>query len=235
MEKTMKKKDSAVSPVVGVLLMLVVVLIIAAVVSGFAGGLMGGQEKAPNFAMDTTIKNTGYALTSYILFDVKGGDPLDTSDLRLTTSWTTADGTVGGNTTIPKKATDSTFNSNIGSYQYQSPIGFGKGVTGVAKQSTSGSYTPQQCFGNYTLTAGTTMKNSPTYTSGPGPAYNPVSGYGYPTQWEYSGLAAGDSDGMQAILGYDWNALRPGDIVNVKITHMPSSKIVYDANVYVEG
>jgi FlaG/FlaF family flagellin (archaellin) len=34
-------KEDAVSPVVGVMLMLVVTIIIAAVVSGFAGGLAG--------------------------------------------------------------------------------------------------------------------------------------------------------------------------------------------------
>jgi hypothetical protein len=39
--------DSAVSPVVGVMLMLVVTIIIAAVVSAFAGGLSGSQSKTP--------------------------------------------------------------------------------------------------------------------------------------------------------------------------------------------
>ena len=55
----------AVSPVVGVMLMLVVVIIIAAVVSGFAGGLVGGSsQKAPNLIMDVKIVNTGYYTTS---------------------------------------------------------------------------------------------------------------------------------------------------------------------------
>lgn len=36
-----ERKEDAVSPVVGVMLMLVVTIIIAAVVSGFAGGLAG--------------------------------------------------------------------------------------------------------------------------------------------------------------------------------------------------
>ena len=37
----------AISPVVGVMLMLVVTIIIAAVVTGFAGGLVSGQKTAP--------------------------------------------------------------------------------------------------------------------------------------------------------------------------------------------
>ena len=39
------RKDEAVSPVVGILLMLVVTIIIAAVVSGFAGSLTSDQTK----------------------------------------------------------------------------------------------------------------------------------------------------------------------------------------------
>lgn len=48
------KKDSAVSPVVGVLLMLVVTIIIAAIVSGFAGGLAGSQQKVPQASVTAT-------------------------------------------------------------------------------------------------------------------------------------------------------------------------------------
>ena len=48
----MKSKDSGVSPVIAVMLMLVVTIIIAAVVSGFAGGLIGDAKKAPSIALD---------------------------------------------------------------------------------------------------------------------------------------------------------------------------------------
>jgi len=223
----MIRKESAVSPVVGVLLMLVVTIIIAAIVSGFAGGLAGSEEKAPNFVMDTKIKNTGYALTSYILFDVKGGDHLDTADLRLTTAWTAKDGTSGGNVTQKGLIV---LKTNVKEHSFHSPLGFGKGVN-VTAQKTSGSYTPEQHFGNYTLVGGTTMKNSPYYKAGSAAPYNPEEGYGYPDQWIYSESVC---DGMCAILGEDWNALRPGDTVNVKLTHMPSGKIVYNSNVVVE-
>ena len=45
---TGKKGEDAVSPVVGVMLMLVVTLIIAAVVSAFAGGWSPVPKKAPH-------------------------------------------------------------------------------------------------------------------------------------------------------------------------------------------
>jgi len=57
--KQMIQKDDAVSPVIGVMLMLVVTIIIAAVVSAFAGGLAGDTQKAPQasvVAMDFVVK-----------------------------------------------------------------------------------------------------------------------------------------------------------------------------------
>ncbi len=50
-----QRKEDAVSPVVGVMLMLVVTIIIAAVVSGFAGGLAGGAKIAPTTSIDVNI------------------------------------------------------------------------------------------------------------------------------------------------------------------------------------
>ena len=47
MKKNASRRDHAVSPVVGVMLMLVVTIIIAAVVSAFAGGMMKSQDKTP--------------------------------------------------------------------------------------------------------------------------------------------------------------------------------------------
>ncbi len=71
--------DSAVSPVVGVLLMLVVTIIIAAVVSGFAGGLGGGAVKAPQAAVECTADLTGHQF----LFEHKGGDAFALKDIKV--------------------------------------------------------------------------------------------------------------------------------------------------------
>ncbi|MFA5331579.1 MAG: type IV pilin N-terminal domain-containing protein [Methanoregula sp.] len=83
--------ESAVSPVVGVMLMLVVTIIIAAVVSGFAGGLIGtGDQKTPTLNMDVTITNSGTWRSSEFLATVTGvSEPIPTKDLKLVTSWTT--------------------------------------------------------------------------------------------------------------------------------------------------
>lgn len=73
--------DHAVSPVVGVMLMLVVVIIIAAVVSGFAGGLMTGQKKVPQATIQATFSQSGGMAITHA-----GGDPLPTASLLFTVS-----------------------------------------------------------------------------------------------------------------------------------------------------
>lgn len=99
--------DRAVSPVVGVMLMLVVVIIIAAVVSGFAGSLVGGSnQKVPTLTMDLDIANSGHWSNSYfkgIVSSTSGS--IDTRNVKIVTSWTKTfpNGTPirGGATTTP--------------------------------------------------------------------------------------------------------------------------------------
>lgn len=71
--------EHAVSPVVGVMLMLVVTIIIAAVVSGFAGGMMKGQTKAPQ----ATIQGA-FSVTSGLQITHAGGDAIPTSSMVIT-------------------------------------------------------------------------------------------------------------------------------------------------------
>jgi FlaG/FlaF family flagellin (archaellin) len=72
--------EDAVSPVVGVMLMLVVTIIIAAVVSGFSGGLMSTQTRAPQ----ATIKAT-FSVTSGLAITNAGGDALATNTIVIST------------------------------------------------------------------------------------------------------------------------------------------------------
>ena len=74
-----QSRDAAVSPVIGVMLMLVVTIIIAAVVSAFAGGLAGGTNKAPQVAFGAKLVNEGNLTLIH-----KGGDSLlwETMEIR---------------------------------------------------------------------------------------------------------------------------------------------------------
>ena len=102
-----QQTESAVSPVVGVMLMLVVTIIIAAVVAAFAGGVAGSQTKTPQATFQIT---TGWSESSdfttasdQYTFSLKdqGGDSIPTKDTNLITYLTLANGTVVRNVVTP--------------------------------------------------------------------------------------------------------------------------------------
>ena len=235
MKNTISNTENAVSPVVGVMLMLVVVIIIAAVVSGFAGSLVSSEQKSPQMSAETTISNSGYYYGSYFSIVVTGvSEPIPSKDLKLVTSWTAKDRTTNTTTVLPL----------IGNYQYGTmtqksiaPWGNGPGITSYGLYNTK---TPEQLFGNFTITSGTSLRGYPMGLWGPN-ASAVQGGYGpdTPTYQYVDGTQflplSGQTDGMQAILGIDWNKLREGDIVNVKLIHVPSGKIILDQNVPVRG
>jgi len=71
------KKDDAVSPVVGVMLMLVVTIVIAAVVTLFATGLTTSAEAAPVAVLQ------GNASAEKVTFTHMGGDELDVAKMKI--------------------------------------------------------------------------------------------------------------------------------------------------------
>jgi len=50
-KKSLKKDEQAVSPVIGVIMMIAITVVIAAVVAAFAYGIIGGVAKAPDAAL----------------------------------------------------------------------------------------------------------------------------------------------------------------------------------------
>jgi len=93
------RNDSAVSPVVGVMLMLVVTIIIAAVVSAFSGGMFTGQHKTPQATLsakpviesilDTNTANyasdnpADFTAKNGVLFEHSGGDSFSLDDISV--------------------------------------------------------------------------------------------------------------------------------------------------------
>ncbi|MFA5221363.1 MAG: type IV pilin [Methanoregula sp.] len=72
-----RTNESAVSPVVGVMLMLVVVIIIAAIVSAFAGGTVSGVKKTPQ----ATITGK-FSLSNGLEIIHSGGDSIALQNTR---------------------------------------------------------------------------------------------------------------------------------------------------------
>lgn len=76
--------EEAVSPVVGVMLMLVVTIIVAALVSAFAGGMASNSEKAPQANIGGSFSQSN----GLILYH-NGGDTLTTKGIVITLRPTT--------------------------------------------------------------------------------------------------------------------------------------------------
>ncbi|WP_321416617.1 type IV pilin N-terminal domain-containing protein [uncultured Methanomethylovorans sp.] len=76
-----RTNESAVSPVIGVMLMLVVTVILAAAVSGFSGGLVGDTSKASQMAIKADFSQSkGMTITHM------GGDTINTLDTAIIVS-----------------------------------------------------------------------------------------------------------------------------------------------------
>jgi len=95
-----KKSDDAVSPVIGVMLILVVTIVIAAVVAAVSTGMVTDTKTAPNVALDVVIDRSVVVFPPYegsgdgglfgpdLIITHISGDPIPTSDLELHFSWT---------------------------------------------------------------------------------------------------------------------------------------------------
>ncbi|MFA5332676.1 MAG: type IV pilin [Methanoregula sp.] len=286
--------DEAVSPVVGVMLMLVVVIIIAAIVSGFAGGLVGSaSQNAPTLAMDVKIINTGsWSGSGFFATVTAVSKAIDSNDIKIVTSWTAENGgdpVSGGNTTLPRVINTHYFYSfgtgsaleyngpggtkkkktahapllnsanliitdpsncvypGSGSLKYGcmygwiAPLAIGPGLMGSTDRGSedsnpttySGFY---QQFGVYSLVTGTALTAPPCGQGSPqnlGGSAGSGAGQGYGVVTSYSYTGGPYSDPITALLGANWEMLREGDKVNVKVIYTPTGAVIFDKNVPV--
>jgi FlaG/FlaF family flagellin (archaellin) len=230
---TKKNSDVAVSPVVGIMLMLVVTIIIAAVVSAFAGGTVAGTQKAPSATMEFHIKNGGDSTNSYFSMKVLGvSDPIPTNNLKIITSWgstlrDTGETITGGNASyagLGKVYVNDEIGGSTPTYHNITvPTGYGNGITEWANAS----YHPHGAqWGYYSLYSGTTTYDTPDQY---GQSEDASSAY------QYAAAHSGYLDAMQVLLGGRWNNLKPGDIVTVRIVDQQTGKTIVDQKVVVEG
>lgn len=87
----MKNMEDAVSPVIGVMLMIVVTIIIAAIVSAFAGDMSGGQSTTPVASISCSIVKPD-AHNATLTMTHLSGDPINTRDMRIIVSYKDANG-----------------------------------------------------------------------------------------------------------------------------------------------
>ena len=96
---TLKKSDEAISPVIGVMLMLAVTVIIAAVVVAVSTGMITETEPAPNAVFEVTIdrnvvisEDWGFLAGPDLSITHVSGDAVHSKDMKLFFSWTDKDG-----------------------------------------------------------------------------------------------------------------------------------------------
>lgn len=77
-----RKNDEAVSPVIGVILMVAITVILAAVIAAFVFG-MGPPKQAPQASIRVTSVNTTVAADTSVKLEHQGGADITLSDVKL--------------------------------------------------------------------------------------------------------------------------------------------------------
>ncbi|MDO8872031.1 MAG: type IV pilin N-terminal domain-containing protein [Methanoregula sp.] len=217
----MTGRDTAVSPVVGVMLMLAITVMIAAIVSAAAGGLSGTGKKAPSAILDITIYASkdygGYSLPSLIIKHISG-NVLATKDLQIITYYRTPSGTtVKGNLSGQYAVSG---DDDWGTYKLNKY----SGVLFINDKNRFESDTLQDSdkgnanwFGNASATfrPGDIIV-TPAQYCGPNDPHNTGMEYLFP------GVNLKDPTEFPA-----------GSVVTVKIIHTPSGQIIYDKDVVI--
>ena len=201
--KSFSEKEDAVSPVIGVMLLIVITVIIAAVVSGFATGFISTNSGAPTAFFDVKISsNTGSSGNEYVMtIEHLGGSVIDTSELRIVTSYS-YDGLTDAGTgkwvlnRFQKTNTvtvASALKNNI-RYPYLADVGIGN--PGDAKVN----------FGNFDFKSGQIMT---------------------------TGTSVGTTQVLGFDVTAAANGFKAGSVVDVKIIHTPSNIALFDKEVRV--
>lgn len=207
---SMNKKEHAVSPVIGVMLMIVVTIIIAAIVSAFAGDLSGGNDKhtAPMASIQCQIQKID-ASDAVLTMKHLSGDSINTQYVRIIVSYTDSTGT-----------------------PLQNRIGPGDLPAAVGPFTNSTSTTATAIVPYLTDAkvgeVGSSQVNFGTYVWTPGEIITT------------GGAGTAGQAGFKAVTGIDPTAttgtlvLTSGQIINVKLVDTNTQKTIMDQDVTVQ-
>ena len=216
-----KKSDDAVSPVIGVMLMLVMTVIVAAVITIFATGTVADTEPAPTAVLDVKIYDYYQAIpgTGGPDFHITqiSGDALDTKNLEIRLSWE-HDG----------KSYFSTYSADSFAEKYPDGItsAMNKRDQPMYVKATGGKgpFGLDNYFGDVFLKPGLTLTASADLLS-PGSNDNNL--------FMDVIFNNGVTDGLDSQKGI-MDLLPEGTAVNVMILHVPSNKAIFDKEVFVQ-
>ena len=165
-----KKSDDAISPVIGVMLMLVVTVVIAAAVTIFATGVVGETEAAPVAVLDVEIfsnqENMAGLSGPELFITHLSGDAVDTDNIELRTSWNCGvDGCTYGGTHYSVFTAEGFKNSGTSLDKRKQPL-YVKSPMKVQKENPEyGSGALNHYFGDVILTPGLRLSASSEFQS----------------------------------------------------------------------
>lgn len=218
-----KKSDDAVSPVIGVMLMIVITVVIAGVIAAFGTGMVGNTEAAPSAVLNVEIINYDGVLDAGEYGTLKApdfrithvsGDTIDTGDIELRFSWTDSKGV--------KHASSFSASSIEGTAMYlETPTG--------SKFSVDSYGLKGYPFGKAELEPGYTIKTCAKALGNvqEGQLEHEKSKY---MDYIFNNGQANPEGTTNGVM--DW--LEKGTPVDVTILHIPSNTIIYEKVVYVK-
>ncbi|MDO9036135.1 MAG: type IV pilin N-terminal domain-containing protein [Methanoregula sp.] len=229
-------QEHAVSPVVGVMLMLVVTIIIAAVVSAFSGGLSSGVKEAPQAAIDVKISTSGASMDgseANIEFKLLSGNGIPTKDLAIITYYTNRT----GHTYRHEQSASSAGTDLYGAGNYSSYGVYGGFDYSNATNIHHIARVPFLSDMRYGYAGGTLASGASEITA------NTVVDFGNFTWKSGDIMATNGNAGTADLLGINDSSdphgfsnvadFEIGDIVDVKILHKPSGKYLFNKEIIV--
>ena len=225
-----KKSDDAVSPIVGVMLMVVITVVIAAVITTFATGVATDAEAAPSAVFDVKIYSSyqalydnGHNVVSAPDFHITqlSGDAVDTKDLKIQLAWEN-----NGKSYFSTYSADS-FEEKLGSInpgkgERSQPMYVKTQVTGDMRNDYDSSNL-NYYFGDAVLKPGLKLTASADFVSG--------------TSTRNKCMDVIFNNGVTGGLDETYGIMKvmPEDTaVQVTILHVPSNKAIFDKVVYVQ-
>ena len=131
------KNDEAVSPVIGVILMVAITVILAAVIAAFVFG-MGTPTKAPQVQLKVTATNISTNL-DIMKISHDGGDPLVLKDEKITITDAVTGATVSGVNAMPLTGTSSSPGGGFMAYPGNDTLSAGSSITNTTMSLDKGS------------------------------------------------------------------------------------------------
>ena len=222
-----ERKEDAVSPVVGVMLMVVITVVIAAVITTFATGVATDAEAAPSAVFDVKIYDYYQALSDCGGPDFHitqlSGDAVDTKDLEIRVSWEDQTGKQHYSTYSAEA-----FKENKGSVEgaggvRKQPMYIKTQVTGDMRKDF-GSSALDYYFGDAILKPGLKLTATADFLNRE---------IGVNLNSPFMDVIFNNGEVLSTEKGI-MEFLPEGTAVNVMILHTPSNKAIFDKVVYVE-